>query len=105
MKKCMLALLLTLIFAGNVTADGGQTVEKNGPEFIAFKAADNIQLKHWKHQKSMKSGACNNCHRGAAVGKIDDWGKEFAHLVCIGCHDLSDKGPTKCKECHKEIKK
>lgn len=74
--------------------------ENKGPETVKFKMGGNtVELAHWKHQERAKKGGCTNCHRGE-IGKIDSWNQEFAHMVCIACHDINDKGPTKCKECH-----
>ena len=36
------------------------------------------------------------------TGKIAGWGKESAHTICIPCHDLDDKGPVECHQCHKK---
>ena len=36
------------------------------------------------------------------LGKIEGFGKDFAHKTCKGCHTDGKKGPTSCKECHKQ---
>jgi hypothetical protein len=67
-------------------------------------AADVIEMKrgvkfnHKAHQELLKD--CTKCHAKAEGGKIEGFGKEFAHTTCKGCH-ASSKGPTSCKECHK----
>lgn len=68
-------------------------------------AADVIELKrgvkfnHKAHQEALKS--CTKCHATDAGGKIEGFGKEFAHNTCKGCHAAGGKGPTSCKDCHK----
>lgn len=67
-------------------------------------AADVIEMKrgvkfnHKTHQELLKD--CTKCHSTAAGGKIEGFGKDFAHQACKGCH-AAGKGPTSCKECHK----
>lgn len=67
-------------------------------------AADVIELKrgvkfnHKAHQELLKD--CTKCHSKPEGGKIEGFGKEFAHNTCKGCHSAG-KGPTSCKECHK----
>ena len=68
-------------------------------------AADVIEMKkgvkfdHKAHQELLKD--CTKCHSAAAGGKIEGFGKEFAHKTCKGCHTDGQKGPTSCKDCHK----
>jgi len=67
-------------------------------------AADVIELKrgvtfnHKAHQEALKD--CTKCHAKAEGGKIEGFGKDFAHKTCKGCH-AAGKGPTGCKDCHK----
>ncbi|MDD2365767.1 MAG: cytochrome c3 family protein [Desulfuromonadaceae bacterium] len=70
----------------------------SGSEFISMKTVSD-PFSHWKHQKMNKS-ECDNCHE-AEGGKIAGWGKEAAHTLCIPCHDMNEKGPVECKQCHK----
>jgi hypothetical protein len=71
-------------------------------------AADTMTLKasmgdvtfnHKMHQDMLKD--CTKCH-AKEPGKIEDFGKEWAHKTCKGCHADMKKGPTGCKECHKK---
>lgn len=100
MKKHILMLVMMLVsVAAVVTAQEAKT-NQGGPEIVTFKMDGKpFELKHWKHQARAKKGGCTNCHRGE-IGKIEGWGKDFAHMICISCHDLDDKGPVQCKECH-----
>lgn len=69
----------------------------SGPEIITLKTVTPFQ--HWKHQ-IYNASECLNCHKDEG-GKIVGWGKEAAHGLCIPCHDLNEKGPVECKQCHK----
>lgn len=70
-----------------------------GPESIPLKTgAVPLQFPHWRHQIANNSD-CSNCHK-ADGGKIAGWGKDAAHGLCIPCHDLNEKGPVECKQCH-----
>jgi predicted CXXCH cytochrome family protein len=45
---------------------------------------------------------CTKCHADAKGGKIEGFGKDKAHGLCVECHKTGGKGPTKCAECHKK---
>jgi Cytochrome c7 and related cytochrome c len=95
-------LYLTLMLSSTlVLAAEKKTLPANrGPEIINFKmGAIDLQFQHWKHLTSLQV-ECFNCHK-TKIGKIDGWNKEFAHKICIPCHDLGNKGPVDCHECHK----
>ena len=87
MKKTVIAMLAIATFTGT-----------------AF-AADVIQLKrgvtfnHKAHQTMLKD--CTKCHASAAGGKIEGFGKDWAHKTCKGCHIEMGKGPISCMDCHK----
>lgn len=103
-KNVVLAFLFFLLLCG-ISLSAQKTdlasVDK-GPETITFDMGGTpVNFKHWNHQTNKKMGNCFNCHR-YEIGKIEGWGKDFAHMVCIPCHDLNEKGPTNCKECHKK---
>jgi hypothetical protein len=58
---------------------------------------------HNNHANEVK-GECKVCH-GKAPGRIEGFGKEYAHKNCIPCHDGHDgmpEGPTRCEGCHKK---
>lgn len=90
MKKLIAVAALTL-FAANLAlaADVMTLPAKNG----------NITFNHKAHQE--KVGDCKKCHE-KAPGKIEGFGKDFAHKTCKGCHEEKKAGPTKCGECHKK---
>lgn len=98
MRKRMLliATLSGIVFCSTVLAD---TPKGSGPEVISMKTVVML-FPHWKHQV-YNGSECFHCHK-AEGGKIDGWGKEAAHGLCIPCHDLNDKGPVECKQCHKQ---
>jgi hypothetical protein len=79
------------------------TSKDSGPEVINLKMGDmKLPFQHWTHQKSLK-GECFHCHN-TKIGKIDGWSKDTAHKICIACHELEDKGPVACLQCHPKKK-
>lgn len=87
MKKTLVALLAMVAFAG--TAFAGDVIEmKKG-----------VKFSHKAHSEALKD--CTKCHAAATGGKIEGFGKDWAHKTCKGCHSDMKKGPTSCKECHK----
>ena len=98
MKRFVLMLVLLSIAAVSSVALA-EKPKNNGPEIIQLKMGEmDLQFKHWKHQKSVNN-ECYHCHN-TKIGKIDNWGKDTAHTVCIACHELEDKGPVTCRQCH-----
>jgi len=88
MKKTVITLFALAAFAG--TAFAADVIElKRG-----------VKFNHKAHQESLKD--CTKCHTAAAGGKIEGFGKDFAHKTCKGCHAEGKKGPTSCKDCHKQ---
>ncbi|RII29917.1 MAG: cytochrome C [Geobacter sp.] len=86
MKKTIVAMLALTVFAG--TAFGADVIEmKRG-----------VKFNHKAHQELLKD--CSKCHE-KGPGKIEGFGKDWAHKNCKGCHADMKKGPTSCKECHK----
>lgn len=71
-------------------------------------AGDLLLLKHGvefdhKGHQTKKVGICTVCHE-KQIGKIDGFGKEWAHTHCINCHKLHNEGPpTTCGGCHKTM--
>jgi hypothetical protein len=87
MKKIIVVLSL-VAFAGS--AFGADVIEmKRG-----------VKFNHKAHQVAV-SGGCKVCHE-KAPGKIEGFGKDFAHKTCKGCHAEMKKGPVGCKDCHKQ---
>ncbi|MGA2150873.1 MAG: cytochrome c7 [Geobacteraceae bacterium] len=91
MKKIIAAVMLTLFCA--VTAMAADVITlpaKNG----------DVTFPHKKHQDALKD--CKVCHEKEPAGKIEGFGKDWAHKTCKGCHAEKNIGPTKCGECHKK---
>ncbi len=92
MKRIIAAAALTLFTAGLALAAAG-------PETLTFPAKmGTVTFPHAKHQ----SLGCTKCHATDKGGKIEGFGKDWAHKTCKGCHEEMKKGPTKCSECHKK---
>ncbi len=93
----LLALLIACLVAAPLFSDAQQNP---GPEILSLKNGTTpLQFQHRKHQK-LQNSECFHCHK-PDKWKIDNWGKDIAHELCISCHDLNDKGPVKCENCHK----
>jgi predicted CXXCH cytochrome family protein len=58
----------------------------------------NVTFEHSKHSQLK----CETCHATAAGGKIEGFGKDKAHGLCVECHKKEAKGPSKCADCHKK---
>jgi len=99
-----LVLVLGLLSIAGVSSAATQGNPTNvGPEVIKLKMGDmQLSFKHWEHQKNVNN-ECFHCHN-TKIGKIDNWGKDTAHKVCIACHELEDKGPVTCLQCHPKTK-
>ncbi len=61
----------------------------------------NVTFPHKAHIDRVK-GDCKTCHATPAGGKIEGFGKDKAHALCVECHKKEAKGPTKCADCHKK---
>ncbi len=103
----LLATIVNLIFAVLLVASLSCAAEKKeapkdrGREMINLKMGTMVlPFNHWKHQSDL-SNDCFNCHK-TKIGVIDGWSKDVAHKVCIPCHDLENKGPVQCHECHRK---
>jgi cytochrome c553 len=98
MKRRMLVLLALSITAIS-SAALAQATKGDGPEVISLKMGGmTLPFKHWEHQKDLNK-ECFHCHN-TKIGKIDNWGKQTAHTICIACHELEGKGPVSCRQCH-----
>jgi len=99
-----LVLVLGLLSIAGVSSAATQGKPANsGPEVIKLKMGDmQLPFKHWEHQKNTNN-ECFHCHN-TKIGKIDNWGKDTAHKVCIACHELEDRGPVSCLQCHPKDK-
>ena len=102
MKKRALVFLALTMMVISSTAFAG-IPKSNGPEVIHLKMGElELPFQHWKHQKSLHD-ECYHCH-ATKIGKIDDWSKNTAHKICIACHELEEKGPVSCRQCHSKNK-
>jgi flavoprotein len=92
MNKLIAAAVITVFSAGMAMAAG--------PETMTLPAKmGNVTFHHKQHQERLKD--CKLCHK-AGPGKIQGFGKEWAHKTCKGCHESKGAGPTKCPDCHKK---
>ena len=90
MKKLATAVVLTVMSAGLALA----------ADTMTFPAKmGTVTFPHKMHQEMLKS--CKKCHE-KGPGKIEGFGKDWAHKTCKGCHSEMKKGPTSCKDCHKK---
>lgn len=89
MKMMMSSIILILVASNSFAAD-----------ILIFKHG--VLFDHKGHQ-SERVGVCTVCHN-EPVGKIDGFGKEWAHKNCINCHILLNKGlPDNCGGCHRTM--
>ncbi len=86
MKKIVIMVAM-VAFAGSAFAADVMDLKKG------------VKFTHKAHQTAL-AGDCKKCHE-SAPGKIEGFGKDWAHKNCKGCHVEMKKGPTSCKECHK----
>lgn len=86
MRSSLIAMFALVAFAGTAFAADVLDLKKG------------VKFPHKKHQQVLMD--CKKCHE-KGPGKIADFGKEWAHKTCKGCHTDMKKGPTSCKECHK----
>jgi len=87
MKKVVISLFAVVAFASVACA----------ADVIEMKKG--VKFNHKAHSTAVTD--CTKCHAKAAGGKIEGFGKDWAHKNCKGCHTDMKKGPTACKECHK----
>ena len=94
MKKIIATGALLIFCAGTALAADVMT-------FPAAKMGE-VKFEHKKHQELLKKN-CKTCHV-KKIGKIEGFGKDVAHKLCIDCHKTKSngKGPVTCKACHKK---
>ncbi len=99
MKRLNIVMVIALLSVWFSSSALAEQPKNPGPEVINIKMGNvDLAFQHWKHQTNMHN-ECFNCHK-TKIGQIDNWGKEAAHKICIPCHDLENKGPVLCQECH-----
>lgn len=93
--------LFVLVSMIGVSSIGFAAAPKDpGPEIINLKMGVMVlPFSHRHHQKELNQ-ECFHCHPKKSGGKIENWSKDTAHKICISCHDLEEKGPVECKQCH-----
>ncbi len=87
MKKLVI-MLVVVAFAGTAFAEDVKQFKKG------------VTFNHKAHQQRV-SGNCKKCHK-KSPGKIAEFGEDWSHKTCKGCHTEMKKGPTACKDCHKQ---
>jgi hypothetical protein len=103
-QRLLVVLALAMTITAAFSTAFAQTPKGAGSEVIKLKMGDmELPFQHWKHQQQLK-GECFHCH-GGLNGKIEGWGKETAHKICIACHELEEKGPVTCRQCHSKAAK
>jgi predicted CXXCH cytochrome family protein len=99
-KKLTAIIVLFLVSTLSSSLFAAQP-QNTGPDMIKLKMGKKtLDFTHRKHQK-LTNNQCWECH-DKNNGKIPKWGEPTAHKLCIPCHDLNEKGPINCKECHKK---
>ena len=88
MRETIFSLLLLTIFAGSALA---------APKMIEMKRG--VKFDHKAHQ--LLVGECKKCHTKTGGGKIEGFGKNWAHGKCKKCHAEVKKGPAACRDCHR----
>lgn len=68
------------------------------PEIIPMK--NGVTFRHKAHMEATHT--CRSCHE-AGPGKIEGFGKEWAHRNCKGCHGEQNAGPYHCAGCHAKV--
>lgn len=72
----------------------------NAADTIVFPSkSGNITFNHKRHTDFLRD--CKNCHE-RTPGKISNFGKDYAHKTCKGCHEVRGMGPTRCGLCHRK---
>jgi hypothetical protein len=87
MKKVIVGLFAVIAFAA--IAFGADVIEMK----------KDVTFNHKAHVESLKD--CTKCHADAKGGKIEGFGKDYAHKTCKGCH-VEMKKPAACADCHKK---
>jgi len=92
MNKAVATIIALIAFAGAAFA----------ADIVGFASPKQgkVSFPHKVHQILLKD--CKKCHGESPLGKIEGFGREWAHKTCIGCHKETKKGPTGCKDCHKK---
>lgn len=90
--KYLAVILAVGGFAGVACAGGDRMEFPNKKGTVVFY--------HKKHEQ-IAYGECKVCHE--TPGPIEGFGKQFAHTLCVGCHQTDTgkfEGPVECDGCH-----
>ncbi|MFA7405902.1 MAG: cytochrome c3 family protein [Pelobacteraceae bacterium] len=68
---------------------------------ITFGKDSSIVFPHKQHQSTL--GGCTECHGDKDPGPIAQFGEQWAHATCTGCHSENKAGPVECSGCHSQI--
>jgi predicted CXXCH cytochrome family protein len=91
--------LIAKILAAAVLATGIAVAAEAPAAPIKLEAKNGAVTFQHKTHATLK---CTTCHATDAGGKIEGFGKDKAHALCVECHKKEAKGPQKCAECHKK---
>jgi hypothetical protein len=83
----------------SAVAPGGSATPASEDVISLPASMGTVSFPHKMHQDLLKD--CSKCHE-KGPGKIDGFGKEWAHARCKGCHQDMKQGPTSCTGCHKK---
>lgn len=68
---------------------------------ITFGKDSSIYFPHQQHQTAL--GGCTECHGAKDPGPISQFGEQWAHANCTGCHNDCKTGPVECGGCHTQF--
>lgn len=77
------------------------TISTHADDEIPVSRASLTAFPHKQHQKNL--GGCTDCHGAKEPGPIDQFGANWAHTTCTGCHTEIKAGPVECSGCHSQF--
>lgn len=83
------------IIVPQTTAVTGEQPKVQVPTILNFKR--NVTFNHKLHSDTL---VCTKCHKDGP-GKIANFGKDFAHETCKGCHKENGQSIS-CSSCHRQ---
>ncbi|WP_298269321.1 cytochrome c7 [Geobacter sp.] len=90
MNRIILLLAVTMLW----------TSLASGADILIFPSKNgSVTFPHKRHTDMLRE--CRFCHE-KTPGRMPNFGKDFAHKTCKGCHELRGTGPTKCGMCHRK---
>lgn len=88
MLKCVTIFIISVVLTASFVAAGEYGPSKPSLSFFP----------HNLHQK--KLNGCTECHDAKGPGPIVQFGEQWAHTTCMGCHSKRHIGPVDCSGCH-----